>query len=54
MGGPLIVRTAGAVPERVGAAASFHGGGMVTDKEDSPHLLIPYLTCTCITCNSCQ
>ncbi len=41
MGGPLIVRTAGAVPERVGAAASFHGGGMVTDKEDSPHLLIP-------------
>ena len=41
MGGPLIVRTAGAVPERVGAAASFHGGGMVTDKPDSPHLLIP-------------
>ena len=41
MGGPLIVRTAGAVPNRVGAAASFHGGGMVTDKEDSPHLLIP-------------
>ncbi|MEM0912015.1 MAG: dienelactone hydrolase family protein [Pseudomonadota bacterium] len=41
MGGPLIMRTAGAVPERVGAAASFHGGGMVTDKEDSPHLLIP-------------
>lgn len=41
MGGPLIVRTAGAVPERVGAASSFHGGGMVTDKDDSPHLLIP-------------
>lgn len=41
MGGPLIVRTAGAVPERVGAAASFHGGGMVTDQPDSPHLLIP-------------
>ena len=41
MGGPLIVRTAGAVPDRVGAAASFHGGGMVTDKPDSPHLLIP-------------
>lgn len=41
MGGPLIMRTAGAVPERVGAAASFHGGGLVTDKEDSPHLLIP-------------
>lgn len=41
MGGPLIMRTAGAVPRRVGAAASFHGGGLVTDKPDSPHLLIP-------------
>jgi carboxymethylenebutenolidase len=41
MGGPLIMRTAGAVPERVGAAASFHGGGLVTENEDSPHLLIP-------------
>ncbi len=41
MGGPLIMRTAGAVPERIGAAASFHGGGLFTDKEDSPHLLIP-------------
>lgn len=41
MGGPLIMRTAGAVPDRVGAAASFHGGGLVRDTEDSPHLLIP-------------
>ncbi len=41
MGGPLIMRTAGAVPERVGAAASFHGGGLVTGKDDSPHFLIP-------------
>jgi carboxymethylenebutenolidase len=41
MGGPLIMRTAGAVPERVGAAASFHGGGLVTENDDSPHLLIP-------------
>ncbi len=41
MGGPIIMRTAAAVPERVGAAASFHGGGLVTDKKDSPHLLIP-------------
>ena len=41
MGGPLIMRTAGAVPERVGAAASFHGGGLVRDSDDSPHLLIP-------------
>ena len=41
MGGPLIMRTAAAAPERVGAAASFHGGGLVTDRDDSPHLLIP-------------
>ncbi|HEX5432491.1 MAG TPA: dienelactone hydrolase family protein [Bryobacteraceae bacterium] len=41
MGGPLIVRTAAAMPGRVGAAASFHGGGLVTDRPDSPHLLAP-------------
>lgn len=41
MGGPLIMRTAAAVPKRVGAAASFHGGGLVTEADDSPHLLIP-------------
>ena len=41
MGGPFTVRTAAAVPERIGAAASFHGGGLVTDAADSPHLLVP-------------
>ena len=41
MGGPMVMRTAGAVPERVGAAATFHGGGLATDAENSPHLLIP-------------
>jgi carboxymethylenebutenolidase len=41
MGGPLVVKTAAAVPEMVGAGASFHGGGLVTDKPDSPHLLAP-------------
>ena len=40
MGGPLVFRTAAAVPTRIGAAATFHGGGLVTDKPDSPHLLI--------------
>jgi len=44
MGGPIIMRTAAAAPKRVGAAASFHGGGLVTDSEDSPHLLIPKTT----------
>ena len=38
MGGPIALRTAGAVPDRVGAAASFHGGGLVTDQPNSPHL----------------
>jgi carboxymethylenebutenolidase len=41
MGGPLVMRTAAANPQRIGAAATFHGGGMVTDKPDSPHLSIP-------------
>ena len=36
MGGPLVVRTAAAVPERIGAGASFHGGGLVTDKSRQP------------------
>ena len=41
MGGPLTVRTMAASSERVGAAASFHGGGLVTANPDSPHLLAP-------------
>jgi len=41
MGGPLVVKTAAAVPNRVGAGASFHGGGLVTPNPDSPHLLAP-------------
>lgn len=38
MGGPMAFRTAAAVPERIGAVASFHGGGLVTDMPNSPHL----------------
>jgi carboxymethylenebutenolidase len=38
MGGPMAFRTAAAVPDRVGAVASFHGGGLVTDMPNSPHL----------------
>src|ERR1700683_1860067 len=41
MGGALVVRTAASLPDRIGAGASFHGGGLVTDKPDSPHLLAP-------------
>src|SRR6202051_1098609 len=38
MGGPIAFRTSAAVPDRVGAVASFHGGGLVTDMPNSPHL----------------
>jgi carboxymethylenebutenolidase len=38
MGGPIAFRTAAAVPDRVGAVASFHGGGLVTQNPNSPHL----------------
>src|SRR6185295_2072883 len=38
MGGPLAFRTSAAVPDRVGAVASFHGGGLVNDTPNSPHL----------------
>src|SRR3954466_11437195 len=38
MGGPIAFRTAAAVPDRVGGVASFHGGGLVTDAPNSPHL----------------
>ena len=38
MGGPIAFRTAAAVPDRIGAVASFHGGGLVTDQPNSPHL----------------
>jgi carboxymethylenebutenolidase len=38
MGGPMAFRTAAAVPDRVGAVGSFHGGGLVTDMPNSPHL----------------
>ena len=38
MGGPIAFRTAAAMPDRVGAVGSFHGGGLVTQAPDSPHL----------------
>ena len=41
MGGALVVRTAAAVPDRIGAGGSFHGGGLVNQTPTSPHLLAP-------------
>ena len=41
MGGSMTMRTAAAFPDRIGAGASFHGGRLVTDRPNSPHLLVP-------------
>ena len=41
MTGSYTMRLAAAIPERIGAGGSFHGGGLATDEEDSPHLLAP-------------
>jgi carboxymethylenebutenolidase len=50
MGGPLTFRTAATAPNRIGAAATFHGGGLVTDKPDSPSLLIPKMKAEVLCC----
>ena len=44
MGGGIALRAAGTFPDRIAAAASFHGGNQATDAEDSPHLLAPKMT----------
>ena len=43
MTGSYVLRLAAAIPERIGAGGSFHGGRMATDGEDSPHLLVPQM-----------
>ena len=50
MGGPMVMRTVAAVPDRLGAGATFHGGGLATDADDSPHLLIPNTTAQMLHC----
>jgi len=50
MGGPLTMRSAATLPDRIGAAASFHGGGLVTDQPSSPHLLVPKIKAKYIFC----
>ncbi len=41
MGGPMVMRTAAALPDRIGAGATFHGARMASDDANSPHLLVP-------------
>ncbi len=50
MGGPLSFRTGAAVSNRIGAVATFHGGGLVTDTPASPHLLIPKIHAAFLIC----
>lgn len=50
MGGPIVMRTVAAVPTRVGAGATFHGGGLTTKAPDSPHLLIPQMKASMLIC----
>ena len=53
MGGALSFRTAAAVSNRIGAVGSFHGGnGLVTDKPDSPHLLIAKTNAAYLICQA--
>jgi carboxymethylenebutenolidase len=46
MGGSMALAAAGTYPERIAAAASFHGGGLATDAPDSPHRLAPRIRAT--------
>ena len=50
MGGPMVMRTVAAVPERLAAGATFHGGGLATNAPDSPHLLIPQTRAQVLHC----
>jgi len=50
MGGPMVMRAAAARADRIGAGATFHGGGLTTDMPDSPHLLIPKMKAAFLIC----
>ncbi|MEO6078494.1 MAG: dienelactone hydrolase family protein [Steroidobacteraceae bacterium] len=50
MGGPIVMRTAGNIPDRIGAGATFHGGGLNTTAANSPHLLIPKMKASMLIC----
>ena len=52
MGGRLALRVAGTYPDRIAAAASFHGGGLANDEPTSPHLLAPKITAKVLVCGA--
>lgn len=49
MGGPMVMRTVGS-STRMGAGGTFHGGGLATDEDNSPHLLIPQMDASMLIC----
>src|SRR6516162_5305981 len=50
MGGHMVMRAAAAVPERIGAGATFHGGTFASAANNSPHLLIPQMKAQFLYC----
>lgn len=50
MGGPMVMRTVAAVPDRLAAGATFHGGGIASTESNSPHLLIPQTRASMLHC----
>jgi len=50
MGGPIVMRTAAAIPDRVGAGATFHGGTLASAADNSPHLLVPQMKAQFLHC----
>ena len=45
MSGPFVMAAAAAFPDRIKAIASIHGANLVTDREDSAHLMAPRIRC---------
>ena len=50
MGGPIVMRTAAAAPDRIGAGATFHGGTLASAADNSPHLLVPQMKAQFLHC----
>ena len=45
MSGPFVMAAAAALPERIQSIASIHSANLVTDRDDSPHLMAPRIRC---------
>lgn len=45
MSGPFVMAAAASFPDRIKSIASIHGANLVTDREDSAHLMAPRIQC---------